>query len=452
MNTNEMKRKILFPINGFGREFDGKLLLALLAQERGFHPFIGAKSALHRKLRELSPALYIAKSAHGSSVDFFARMRRLGNQIALLDEESLVRQSDEIYMMKHRKDALKDVALLLTWGQDDLRLWQSSGLLYQASAAAVGNPRVDMLRPATRSYHGAEVSSIVDRFGNYVLINTNFPRVNHAVTLGENVTSADKTEHAARAWRKFLDYKRCVFERFKDIIPELARYVYPRNLVVRPHPSELQEPWLDVSKGHENVHVIREGGIVPWLIGARALIHNGCTSAIEYALLDKLPLSYRLEELEPYEDSLPNHLSVSCHTKDALLRELGRSLARPEATLPEKQRQILNDNIEMSADRLCGEAVLDAVQNTVPAPRNVCTRYAIVDFNGIWDAILAPIRGFRKSMRSDRGRRRADALNKFPNLGTDYIDARIKRFQDCLGRFHGMRSRQVARRLFELVE
>ncbi|MBC8095333.1 MAG: hypothetical protein H7Y43_05945 [Akkermansiaceae bacterium] len=448
MNAKEKQRKILLPVNAFGREFDGKLLLALLSHERGFHSFLGAKTALHKKLQQLSPMLYVAKSAHTKSAEFFAQLRRSGNQIAVLDEESLVRQSDEIYLMKHHRDALKNVAFLLTWGEDDQNLWRSSGLLHQASAAAVGNPRVDMLRPAMRSYYDAEVSSITDRFGDYVLINTNFPVVNNYITLGDHLSLADKTDYATSERQKFLNYKRGIFERFKDVIPDLSKHIYPRNLIIRPHPSELQEPWLEVAKGLGNVHVILEGSVVPWLIGARALIHNGCTSAIEYALLDKVPLSYRSGHSGEYENSLPNKLSVACPTKAALLRELSLILRAKKSGLPEAQRQILNGHIEIEDTRLCGEAILDAVNGSGPYRQS---RPWFSDLHGAWREGLTFIRKFRKSFHTDKTRKRADNRNKFPDFGTDYVDARIKRFQDCLDRFHGMRSRQVARRLFEIV-
>ena len=123
---HDKKRKIALPVVGFAREFDGKLLLALVSRERGHRAFLGSKPALNKKASALSPMLYLAKSAYTDSVDLFAELHKAGNKIAVLDEEALVRQSDEIYLMKHHRHALQNVELLMSWGQSDQNLWRSS--------------------------------------------------------------------------------------------------------------------------------------------------------------------------------------------------------------------------------------------------------------------------------------------------------------------------------------
>ncbi|MBC8095337.1 MAG: hypothetical protein H7Y43_05965 [Akkermansiaceae bacterium] len=441
------KKKILLPIVVFAREFDGKLLLALLAREHGHRAFLGLKSALVGKMQQLSPMLYIAKSAYFDSMEFFAQLNHAGNKVAVLDEESLVRQSDEIYLMKHHRDSLENVELLLHWGQSDQNLWRSSGLLQDTETIPVGNPRVDMLRPRLRSYFDKEVSSIAGRFGDYVLMNTNFPVVNNYRTHGENLSLAESTERVISEKQKFLSYKRSLFDRFQEIVPALAKEIFPRNLVIRPHPSEMHGPWLEAAKGQTNVHVVLEGSVVPWLIGAGVLIHNGCTSAIEYALLDKMPLSYRSEKSEQYEDSLANKLSLSCFTESALLRQLKSQQLSPSPD----QRQLLKQHIEFEDGRLCGEVMLDFLErgHLPELPEN--NRASIFDVGGMWDTGSLYVDKLRRILLPEKKRKREYSRHKFPDIGTSYVDERIRRFQNCLGRFHGLKSRQIAHKAFEIV-
>lgn len=439
---NGKKGRIVIPVVGFAREFDGKLLLALVSRERGHRTFLGSKPALNKKTAQLSPMLYVAKSAYTDSVDLFAELRHAGNKIAVLDEEALVRQSDEIYLMKHHQDALENVELLMSWGQSDQHLWHSSSLKRMAPAIAVGNPRVDMLRPLLKGYFESEVASIASRFGDYVLINTNFPTVNNYLTRGESFALAAKTERAADEKKKFLAYKRRVFERFKDMVPALAKAIFPRNLVIRPHPSEMHEPWLEAAKGLTNVHIVFEGSVVPWLMGAGALVHNGCTSGIEYALLGRMALSYRSETPEDYEDSLANKLSLSCFTKETLLE----ALTERRLQLSEEQQKLLKQHIEIQDSRLCCEAMIDAIENG-----HLPEKAPGLDLAGLWSAGMARIHAFFQPSRKKREGKTDYRRHMFPSITTDYVDERILRFQRCLGRFQGMRSKRIAARAFEIV-
>jgi len=115
---------------------------------------------------------------------------------------------------------------------------------------------------------------------------SNFPTVNHFVAwsstlkLAKSVTDARVIEQKS----EFLSHKQALFERFQLLIPKLAQAIAPLALVVRPHPSERHEPWLDAVSGAPNASVAFEGSVVPWIAAARALIHNGCTSAVEAAV------------------------------------------------------------------------------------------------------------------------------------------------------------------------
>ena len=81
----------------------------------------------------------------------------------------------------------------------------------------------------------------------------------------------------------FLSHKKQVYDRFVDLIPELAAAIQPHVLVIRPHPSEDRSIWDERAKHIANVEVVLEGGVAPWIMGSSMLIHNNCTTAVEAA-------------------------------------------------------------------------------------------------------------------------------------------------------------------------
>ncbi|MFQ5565923.1 MAG: hypothetical protein ACE5EU_06145, partial [Paracoccaceae bacterium] len=88
-------KSLYLPVENLARELDGKLLLALVARERGWRPVIGYKVAIRGHRSIFPPGVYMAHHARGSIPGFFERFGRYGHQSVVLDEEALVRQTDE---------------------------------------------------------------------------------------------------------------------------------------------------------------------------------------------------------------------------------------------------------------------------------------------------------------------------------------------------------------------
>ena len=82
-----------------------------------------------------------------------------------------------------------------------------------------------------------------------------------------------------------------------------------------------------------------QGNVVPWLLSARALIHNGCTTGVEAFELGVPALSYRATVNDTYDNGfyrLPNAVSHNCFSFDAL-RETLRGVLDGGVTAPETE-------------------------------------------------------------------------------------------------------------------
>ena len=95
---------------------------------------------------------------------------------------------------------------------------------------------------------------------------------------------------------------------------------------------------------------------------------------------------------------------------------------------------------EIDDKRLCCEVIMDAVENG-HLPEGAFT--APLDIAGLWSANLARVGTLLRSLRTKKKKgKNKYRRHMFSNIDTDYVDERIRRFQDCLGRFHGMRSKR----------
>jgi len=444
---------LMVPVETLNREFDGKLLLALIAAESGWRSILGGQTPMHIALPLLPRSLYFAKSARSQNRKVFEIMNAMGFGIVAQDEEALIRQSDEIYALKHDHSAFTHVSALFAWGDDNAQIWTRMLEDDPRPILPFGNPRIDMMRPDLRAYHKPEMDSILSRFGDFALFNTNFAIVNHYIP-GKTRFKLSKDapkEDSDRLKQGITAHKQYLFDRFRTLVPSIARGIFPRNLVIRPHPSENHAAWKEAAAGEPNVHVIHEGSVIPWLAAARVLLQNGCTSAVEAAAIGTPIVSYRPVVSVDFDPPLPSQLSIECTDDASTVAAIRAVLDNPAGQTP-KGSDLLHHHIAALEGPLSSERIVDFLSSQM-RPKDITPP-------------VSPVRWLKALYRHQRTwlpRRLARLYkpsatlrneyieHKFPPISADYVRERMRRFQDTLGRFGNIELRQMRPSIFELV-
>ena len=96
------------------------------------------------------------------------------------------------------------------------------------------------------------------------------------------------------------------------------------DIIFRPHPNENVDCWKILLKGISNLHVIREGAISSWIRKAFAVMHHGCTTAIETSVTQKPLITFVAPELKDhmYQSILANQLGYIVNSKEDLLKKI----------------------------------------------------------------------------------------------------------------------------------
>ena len=173
---------LILPVENQVRELDSKLLFGCFAVERGFDVILGSRAYVNYAMTKLRKGVFVAKSMRRRSALMLNIIQDLGHHVVAWDEESLVRfESEEYDNWRFSEKTFSSIDHLFAWGDDDASMFSRYRGLGQTDVHVTGNPRMDLLRKEFRGIFSDEVKKIRQRYGKFVLINTNFSFVNSFV-------------------------------------------------------------------------------------------------------------------------------------------------------------------------------------------------------------------------------------------------------------------------------
>lgn len=309
------------------RELDSKLLLGVLAAEKGYDVLIsdieGIEKGLKRKL--LAPGIFHTKSLTPGKIKIkrHKNMIKGGNVVTSIDEEnSLIKHGYEQYAKwRYSNETIKDSAAVFCWGPEDSMSLKKTYPKFSSKIHKTGSPRADLWRPIFNKYW-----KLSNKFSKkpFLLVVSNMSYANYARPFSKIISTERKNGHYKRNPKLFLENFQVASEHYKitasfiDAIRYLSKNNTGYNIIVRPHQNENLKTWQIYLEDIPNVRVIREGSITSWIKNAFAVMHNGCTTALETTICKKPLLTFVPFSLD-YGNDLSNELGYKIKNKNELL-------------------------------------------------------------------------------------------------------------------------------------
>jgi hypothetical protein len=304
-----------------------------------------------------------------------------------------------------------------------------------------------MLRPELRAFYESDVRAIHERYGDYLLINTNFNHVNAffpAQNLFKPVKRPGESPQFGKAGvgmtREFAqalhNQKQTVFKAFQSLIPKLSQAFPQLAIIVRPHPTEGQDVYRQLASGNRRIHVTNEGNVVPWLQGASALVHNGCTTGVEAFVVRTPAFSFRPSVCEAIDNTfyvLSHGLSHQCFTDAELIDAIRQVLdGRLGAAGGEARSALVQRYLTGQEGALACERMMDVVQAITEKQPVLPTP----DFPGrLFGIVMAQSRFLIKRVKSYFPGTHAPPefhRHRYPGITLEELRGRIQRFQEIL--------------------
>lgn len=439
---------ILLPIETQGRELDMRLVLGAKLVAQGHKVYMGDRRVVHSVMKRMKGGVYIGKqiiqAAQAGREKYYKHLRDNQIEMVFLDEEGAIYygQPEEWgeVLNGRRYDLTRSLPteLVCNWGEFQQQYYKSLEVTDEPQMFVTGHPRFDLYKPKWKFFYQEEVTKLHERFGDYVLINTNLTYANSARGYPDPFSTRfgylDQNGQPSVSFVEKWSVAMKNLAEFVELIHKLAKAQPNTNFIVRPHPSENIAFYEHAFNGCKNIHALQEGAVAPWIIGAKALIHDGCTTAIEAALTGTKIINYKPFGVHKHELLVPNELGVVCSSVDEVLTTLDvkDSPIFPEGKTLWAPRVLANFDID-SYEALMGVIDRALALNKAKGVKLVQPSFWKMSLTTSSRSIEGKLNAISLFSGQERRADKKYQRQKFPGLNTQEVRQKLKVLDEHLG-------------------
>lgn len=305
---------VLQSVDSPRRDMEWRLFMAAKLAEKGIASVIGSKAAIRAIHARSKNCVFLGRLDSNTGrtkhdKKYLKEMEDKGTAMFFLHDEGGLYYKGEYEEWVRRiypeeyfgNEVFKKI---LFWGEAQQKFFLKSP--YKDKFKVTGFPRFDLCKPEFDSIDKAKVSTLNEKYGDFILICGRFAAVNMVAddpsSLGkrsfdireeggalETKTKEDVLRSMFGAWEK-------VSLEFSQFVPAVARLAldFPElNFVVRPHPAERESFYEDAFVHFDNIYIDKSGDVRPYIRACKAVVHSECTTGLEADINCKPNINFR---------------------------------------------------------------------------------------------------------------------------------------------------------------
>ena len=325
-----MRKNLLFPIESYEREIDYKLILAAMSTDEDSDIYLGQHDMIFQISQFMKGGIYLGKNSmmrtqEGNwSSERHKELKKNDFTVIHLDEEGAVYYGLEEEWINKLINLRIDLSVMdhddfmCTWGEFQKNIYEERSKVPQSNIFNTGHPRFDLPSKKYSILYEDEVLEKKSKYGDFILICANFGLYNNPLGTRDTFSGRFGYDNITQLW----GFTGRLFVEFIELISLISSTHPDKTIVIRPHPSEDLSIYNDIFFKRDNVHVVREGAVLPWLIASNLMIHDGCTTAIEAHLADTHVINFHPFHHDQTNMYLPNTLGLKCESKDEVMEAI----------------------------------------------------------------------------------------------------------------------------------
>lgn len=441
---------VYFPIETLNRELDFRLLMAVVLAESNFKFYLGQHDLVFSATRLGRGGVYVGKNIFlkRSGKDDGHRVKELRNsgiRILYLHEEGAVfagRESNWKAALNSQYDInlFSPDDVICVWGRFQAEHDWSRVENKNLKIVVTGHPRFDLYKPKWSSFFAPERNEIIGQLKDYVLISGNYGVSNHGIGLGHIFSDAGNynvNDPMARLKRVgFYSYTARQMISIVELVHNLAVKFPELNFVFRAHPSENEDYYKVIFNGVQNVIVRRDGPIGGWILGAKALIHDGCSTAIEAWLAEVPVINFKPFDSEEHQIYLPNQIGIRAKTENEVVDTLAGILKGSlvgESEVPSDVVDLFENFRSDSVEKFKEQVLLMA--STCPTDQTRHPRTVGIQLRYLKEVVKVKMaKVYAWLLDKERAKKLVYHQGKFYGFDKEIINAKVRRLEQITGK------------------
>ena len=297
---NRIKKNLFLPIEFKHREFLSKLLLASFALKAGFRVYVGSSNSIFRLIKSKRKKEGIFFFKGGLELELLVNLKKKCDHFVILDEELGTVKNDYAKIARDRiwPDTEKYIDRYYVIGKYGYEASYNIFPKMKNKIKCTGWPRVDLWRKENDHLFKKETELINKKYGDFVLFSSDFG-YNSLKIMNQRLNDCKNSSWTTRkqyyiekelAEKTFKD-----FNYFKKLLKDYDGIKGSPLIIIRPHPTDDLDTWINFSKELSNIKIVYEGEITPWINASSGVVHRGCAAAIQ-AHMRGLPVGHFVSE------------------------------------------------------------------------------------------------------------------------------------------------------------
>jgi surface carbohydrate biosynthesis protein len=309
------------------RELDSKLLLSLIAANRGLKVYLGNLNQIVQK-KGTPPGIFHNKDITASAyiVQMFKNINKNKISITSQDDEGGVedRKVDRFVQLRYSKKTLKLVKKVFTWGAFDYKELTRVFKNYTSKIINTGSPRLDFYKPILKQKEIIKKNILISSNFGTVLERRSFWDFMSIQKKAYTIGNFENSSEEKKQYDYFSHNIKIIYEYIK-----LIRFLtskYKNNFfILRPHPVESISGWKELLGNIPNLQIIRKGSLFESIFESKIVIQTGCYSAIESTLAGVDVINFNPffnEKLDKYFPTKLGHKCININEVDKKIKQL----------------------------------------------------------------------------------------------------------------------------------
>jgi surface carbohydrate biosynthesis protein len=301
------------------REYLSKILLSFFAARLGFTVIMGDILYLFSKMRKLKDreGIFHFKDIAPSELNLslFKRLKKNNFIITSIDEEGGIEYKDydkdvvnSFLADRYSEETIELVDAIFSWGDFDYNSLIKNFPKFKNKFYNTGNPRLDFCKKELEIFFENNDTNKLNEEKKPILIISDIGNIMSSKSLSDQVSinrkaaeltnNIDKKEN-----QQFEIYSNKVIYlgEYVNLIKKLVKNFPNEKFILRPHPTERKEDWINILGDYNNLNITKEKSVTSWIRNCKIMIHGSCYTALEAAILKKPVISFCPKKCEEYK-------------------------------------------------------------------------------------------------------------------------------------------------------